>query len=64
MRRAGRRLPGPGATQTIRVVAYNIEADVNGDTAPNNGLSTVLAAIGENYVNGAVHPLGANASAW
>ncbi len=45
------------AGQTIRVVAYNIEADVNGNTAPNSGLATVLEAIGENYVNGAAHPL-------
>ena len=29
------------AGQTIRVVAYNIEADVNGNTAPNSGLYTV-----------------------
>ena len=45
------------AAQTIRVVAYNIEADVNGNTTPNDGLSTVLEAIGENYVGGAAHPL-------
>ena len=45
------------ATQTIRVVAYNIEADVDGNTVPNSGLYTVLEAIGENYVNGAAHPL-------
>ncbi len=45
------------AAQTIRVVAYNIEADVNGNTAPNSGLYTVLEAIGENYVGGAAHPL-------
>ena len=45
------------AAQTIRVAAYNIEADVDGNTAPNSGLYTVLEAIGENYVNGAAHPL-------
>ncbi len=45
------------AAQTIRVVAYNIEADVNGNTAPNSGLYTVLEAIGENEVGGAAHPL-------
>lgn len=45
------------AAQTVRVVAYNIEADVNGNTTPNPGLYTVLEAIGENYVNGAAHPL-------
>ena len=45
------------AAQTIRVAEYNIEADVNGNTTPNSGLDTVLEAIGENYVNGAAHPL-------
>lgn len=45
------------AAQTVRVVAYNIEADVSGVTTPRDGLYTVLEAIGENYVNGAAHPL-------
>ena len=45
------------AAQTIRVVAYNIEADVDGNTTPNSGLYTVLEAIGESYINGAAHPL-------
>ena len=45
------------AAQTIRVVCYNIEADISGVTTPRPGLYTVLEAIGENYVGGAAHPL-------
>ncbi len=45
------------AAQTLRVVCYNIEADIDGYTTPRPGLSTVLEAIGEVPVNGAAHPL-------
>lgn len=45
------------SAQYLRVVAYNIEADVNGNTAPNAGLYTVLEAIGEQSVNGIARPL-------
>jgi hypothetical protein len=39
------------AAETVRVVSYNIEADINGDTTPLPGLDTVLEAIGqEKYV--------------
>ena len=45
------------AAQTVRVVEYNIEADIDGYTAPRTGLYEVLEATGENYVNGVAHPL-------
>lgn len=45
------------AAQTIRVVTYNIAADVGGYTTPRDGLYTVLEAIGESYVDGAAHPV-------
>ena len=35
------------AAQTVRVVCYNIEADIDGYTTPRGGLYTVLEAIGE-----------------
>jgi endonuclease/exonuclease/phosphatase family metal-dependent hydrolase len=43
--------------QTVRVVTYNIEADVNGNIAPNYGLNQVLEGIGEEPVQGNVQPL-------
>ena len=43
------------AAQTIRIVSYNIEADINGVTTPRSGLDTVLEAIGqEKYVGDSV----------
>ena len=45
------------SAQYLRIVAYNIEADVNNNTSPNAGLYTVLEAIGEQSVGGVVRPL-------
>ena len=41
---------------TVRIVAYNIEADIDGDTGPLPGLDTVIEAIGEQNVNGVAQP--------
>ncbi len=51
--------PLAAAAETVRVVSYNIEADINGDTTPLPGLDTVLEAIGqEKYVgDNVVQPL-------
>ena len=43
--------------QSLRIVAYNIEADTNGNTAPNPGLYTVLEAIGTQSVNNVAQPI-------
>ncbi len=43
--------------QVLRIVTYNIEADVNGNTAPNTGLFTVLEAVGEQNLNGVQQPI-------
>ncbi len=43
--------------QTLRIVTYNIEADVNGNTTPNTGLYTVLEAVGEQSINGVMQPI-------
>ena len=43
--------------QYLRIVNYNIEADVNGNTTPNSGLYTVLEAIGEQNLNGVLQPI-------
>ena len=43
-------------TVTLRIVNYNIAADVNGYTAARPGLDTVLEAIGEQNVNGVIQP--------
>ena len=49
---------GAQAAQTVRMVCYNIEADVNGVTTPRAGLYTVLEAIGEQpYAGTAAQPL-------
>jgi endonuclease/exonuclease/phosphatase family metal-dependent hydrolase len=42
---------------TIRIVTYNIEADINGVTTPRPGLYQVLEGIGEEQVQGHVQPL-------
>ncbi len=47
----------PAHAQHLRIVNYNIEADTDGNTAPNSGLSTVLEAIGTQSVNGIVQPI-------
>ena len=45
------------AAQTVRVVCYNIEADIDGVTTPRSGLYTVLEAIGEQpYAGTAAQP--------
>src|SRR5262249_9692737 len=41
----------------IRIASYNIQADVNGNTAPNVGTDTVLTGIGNEVVNGFARPL-------
>ena len=49
---------GVKAAQTVRVVCYNIEDDINGYTTPRDGLYTVLEAIGEQpYAGTAAQPL-------
>jgi hypothetical protein len=42
---------------SLRIVTYNIEADVNGVTAPRAGLYEVLEGIGEEVVQGNHQPL-------
>jgi hypothetical protein len=42
---------------TIRVVAYNMEADIDGDTTPLPGFYQVLEGIGEESLQGDVQPL-------
>lgn len=44
------------STGMIRVVTYNIEADINGVTTPRSGLYQVLEGIGEEQVQGNVRP--------
>jgi endonuclease/exonuclease/phosphatase family metal-dependent hydrolase len=44
-------------SSTIRVVAYNIEDDINGNTTPLPGLYQVLEGIGEEKVEGNVRPI-------
>ena len=41
---------------TIRIVTYNIEADIDGVTTPRSGLYQVLEGIGEEDVQGDVQP--------
>ena len=53
---AGLRLPANAGTVTLRIVAYNIAADVDGYTAARPGLDTVLEAVGQQNVNGVVQP--------
>src|SRR5262249_49494368 len=48
---------GIAQAQTLRVVTYNIDADINGVTAPNPGLNQVLVGIGEENVRGVQRPL-------
>ena len=43
--------------QNVRIVAYNIEADINGVTTPRSGLYTVLEAIGQQSFNSIQRPL-------
>lgn len=47
----------PARAQEIRVAAYNIEADIDGVTAPRAGLYQVLEGIGEENIQGDVQPL-------
>ncbi|HEY1684158.1 MAG TPA: endonuclease/exonuclease/phosphatase family protein [Tepidisphaeraceae bacterium] len=44
-------------SSTIRVVAYNIEADIDGVTTPRSGLYQVLEGIGEEKVAGNDRPI-------
>ena len=45
------------STSTLRIVAYNIEDDINGNTTPLPGLYQVLEGIGEEKVQGNVRPI-------
>jgi endonuclease/exonuclease/phosphatase family metal-dependent hydrolase len=45
------------SAQTLRIVAYNIEADTDGVTTPRSGLYTVLEAIGQQSVNNIARPI-------
>ena len=45
------------STSVLRVVAYNIEDDINGNTTPLPGLYQVLEGIGEEKVQGNVRPI-------
>ena len=42
---------------TLRVVSYNIEADVDGVTTPRDGIDAVLRGIGEESIGGVARPL-------
>jgi endonuclease/exonuclease/phosphatase family metal-dependent hydrolase len=44
-------------SSTLRIVAYNIEDDINGNTTPLPGLYQVLEGIGEEKVQGNVRPI-------
>jgi hypothetical protein len=44
-------------SSTLRIVAYNIEDDINGNTTPLPGLYQVLEGIGEEKVEGNVRPI-------
>ncbi len=44
-------------SETLRVATYNIEADINGVTAPRSGLYQVLEGIGEQLIAGNAQPL-------
>lgn len=48
--------PTRAATATIRVVTYNIAADIDGYTTARPGLDTVIEAIGQQEVKGVVQP--------
>jgi hypothetical protein len=50
-------LEGRWVPATLRVVTYNIEADINGVTTPRPGLYEVLEGIGEEKVQGNYQPL-------
>ena len=45
------------SSSTLRIVAYNIEDDINGNTTPLPGLYQVLEGIGEEKVAGNVRPI-------
>jgi endonuclease/exonuclease/phosphatase family metal-dependent hydrolase len=45
------------STTTLRIVAYNIEDDIDGNTTPLPGLYQVLEGIGEEKVQGNVRPI-------
>jgi endonuclease/exonuclease/phosphatase family metal-dependent hydrolase len=46
-----------GSASTLRIVSYNIEADINGVTTPRSGLYQVLEGIGEEVVQGNARPI-------
>lgn len=45
------------SSSTVRIAAYNIEDDINGNTTPLPGLYQVLEGIGEEKVAGNVRPI-------
>lgn len=49
-------LPATSSALTLRIVTYNIAADIDGYTATRPGLDTVLEAIGQQNVNGLAQP--------
>ena len=50
-------VPLPARAQSLRIVTYNIAADVNGVTTPKDELYTVLEAIGEQSIGGVLQPI-------
>ncbi len=46
-----------GSSSVLRIVAYNMEADINGDTTPLPGFYQVLEGIGEEQVQGNARPI-------
>jgi hypothetical protein len=48
--------PAASSSSNLRIVTYNIEADINGVTTPRPGLYEVLEGIGEEKVQGNYRP--------
>jgi endonuclease/exonuclease/phosphatase family metal-dependent hydrolase len=47
----------PADAVTLRIVSYDIEADIDGQTSANSGLDVVLEAIGQEDFNGVLRPI-------
>lgn len=45
------------SSATLRIVTYNIEADINNDTGPLPGMATVLEGIGQQSIGGDTQPI-------
>jgi endonuclease/exonuclease/phosphatase family metal-dependent hydrolase len=50
-------LPALAQAATLRIAAYNVEADIDGYTAPRPGMAAVLKGIGEEALAGHAQPL-------